>query len=190
MSEDWHKASEQTSRLRLQIEQLSKVCSSAIAKAGITNCHPDEARPVVEAVLAAYRLNLVKDEPIIRDDRWEILVTNVGDFGFEGKLCVRHRQRGTWDEWPGSESDNPPPVTARGYDLEHEITFPTLAKAIKAAETFLKRWGTGEVEWLEWDVDGQRHVVVQHTQRGVGGLHGWQDQPDPLSAADAGLASA
>ena len=134
---------------------------------------------------AEFRLNLVKDEPVIRDARWEIAVTNLGDFGFDGKLCVRHRERGTWDEWPDSESDTPSAVTARCYDLEHEVTFPSLGKAMTAARNFLKKFGAGEVEWLEWDIDGQRHVVVQHFKRGIGGLYGWEDQPDPVPPTPA-----
>lgn len=126
------------------------------------------------------RFNLVKNDPTIRDDRWEIMIENIGDFGFNGKLCVRHRQRGTWDEWPDSLSGNLSPVTARCYDLEHEVTFPSLGKAMTAARAFLKKFGAGEVEWLEWDIDSQRSVVVQHTKRGVGELHGWSDQPDPV----------
>jgi hypothetical protein len=35
------------------LDRLSIVCARAIADANITNCHPDEARPVVEAILAA-----------------------------------------------------------------------------------------------------------------------------------------
>lgn len=127
---------------------------------------------------ADFRLNLVKDEPTIRDARWIIDITNIGDFGYEGKLVVRHRTLGTWDAWPGSESDNPPPVTARGYDLEHEVTFPSLGKAMTAAKGFLKKWGAGDVEWLEWDVDGQRSIVVQHMPRE---RMGWEDQPDPTA---------
>ncbi|WP_375454838.1 hypothetical protein [uncultured Methylobacterium sp.] len=132
---------------------------------------------------ADFRLNLVKNEPTIRDARWEIVVTDLGDFGFNGKLCVRHRELGTWDEWPDPESDAP--VVKRAYDLEHEVTFPTLGKAVAATLVFLCRWGAGEVEWLEYDVDGQRYVVVQHTARGVGELHGWTDRPDPVPGAPA-----
>lgn len=136
-------------------------------------------------VEAPFKLNLVKNEPVIRDDRWEISITNLGDFGFDGKLCVRHRQLGTWDEWPDSEADAPSAITARAYDLEHEVTFSSLGKAMRAAMSFLRRFGTGEVEWLEWDVDGQRHVVVQHTHRGTGELSGWKYQPDPVAALAA-----
>ncbi|MCJ2104716.1 hypothetical protein MKK70_04855 [Methylobacterium sp. E-041] len=132
---------------------------------------------------ADFRLNLVKDEPVIRDARWEIAVTNLGDFGFDGKLCVRHRERGAWDQWPGSESDNLSPAAARCYDLEHEVTFATLGQAMAAARAFLRRWGAGEIEWLEWDIDGQRHVVVQHAARGVGTFYNWEDRPDPVPAA-------
>lgn len=35
------------------LAHLSRVCARAIADANITNCHPDEARPVVQAILAA-----------------------------------------------------------------------------------------------------------------------------------------
>ncbi len=131
---------------------------------------------------ADFRLNLVKDEPTIRDARWVIAITNLGDFGFDGKLCVRHRERGTWDAWPDAGSDNPSPVTARAYDLEHEVTFPSLGKAMTAAKGFLKRFGAGDVEWLEWDVDGQRLVVVQHMPRD---RLGWADRPDPIAAMQA-----
>lgn len=42
-----------TGFVMIDIDSLSKICARAIADANITNCYPDEARPVVEAILAA-----------------------------------------------------------------------------------------------------------------------------------------
>lgn len=61
--------------------------------------------------------------------------------------------------------------------------FRTRSAALKAAHDFIRRFGAGEVEYLEWDVDSQSMVVVGHQQRNqmLGWYKHWDDKPDPLA---------
>lgn len=129
-----------------------------------------------------YRLNLCKSTCAVRDDRWSIEITSEDS---PVDMRVEHRQHGDYYDWPEGvfEGKGPAPkACARAYDLqEKEVTLYTRGKALAAAHAFLKAYGSGEVEYLEWDINSQSMVVVGHSQRGSGGLF-WPDaRLDPLA---------
>lgn len=131
------------------------------------------------------RMNLVKSTCEVRDSRWSIHIDAADD---PCNVNVRHRQRGDYYDWPEATFEGPTgtyggicPAADRAYTMQEESCFRTRSAAMKAAHDFIRRFGAGEVEYLEWDVDSQSMVVVGHSER----RHLWwkhaDDTPDPLA---------
>lgn len=137
------------------------------------------------AARATRRLLLVKSTCEVRDDRWSIHI----DAGDEPcSVHVRHRQYGSYYDWPettfeGRDGSHGGICLAadRAYVMEEESNFHTRSVAMKAAHDFLRRFGAGEIEYLEWDVDSQSMVVVGHSPRAQMWLRHPEDKPDPLA---------
>lgn len=132
------------------------------------------------------RLNLNKSACEVRDDRWSIHI----DAGDEPcSVTVKHRQYGDYYDWPEATFMDPNgaygicAVAKRAYVMQEESNFRTRSSALKAAHDFIRRFGAGEVEYLEWDVDSQSMVVVGHSPRNgiIGWYKHWEDKPDPLA---------
>lgn len=133
------------------------------------------------------RLNLINSTCEVRDDRWSITI----DAGDEPcAVCVIHRKYGDYYEWPDETFHGVDgkyggvcPAADRAYTMQDESNFRTRSAALKAAHDFIRRFGAGEVEYLEWDVDSQSMVVVGHQQRNqmLGWYKHWDDKPDPLA---------
>lgn len=134
------------------------------------------------------RMNLCKSQCEVRDDRWRITI-DAGDDPCN--IRVIHRQHGDYYDWPETTFEGPGGVYGgickaadRAYTMQEESGFRTRSAALKAAHDFLRRFGAGEVEYLEWDVDSQAMLVVGHAERrrmsGWMPKH-WEDTPDPLA---------
>jgi hypothetical protein len=117
-------------------------------------------------------------EPILRDDRFEIRVLDRGDYGNATKLSVRHREHGDWYSWREDETS---PAYNRAYEFDHEIVFPTTSKGIAAARTYLRRFGSGNVQVLKQDMISGAWFVVSDIRRAD---LDWKDQPDPVRAPE------
>lgn len=131
-----------------------------------------------------HRLQLVKSDLTIRDNRWSIHI--------DGSECpvgvwVKHRKHGDFYDWPEDACEKVK-AAGRAYDIHDEIRFYTQGKAVAAALGFLKAYGSGEVEWLEWDVNSQTRVVTQHCDRGPGGMFWPAAKPDALDQFIKGAA--
>lgn len=127
----------------------------------------------------AYRLNLCITTCEVRDDRWAIHM-DAGDNPVG--VRVSHRQYGDFYDWPETIFDAKVKAALRAYDLtNNEVTFRTRGAALKAAHGFLKAYGAGEVEYLEWDIDSQAMVVVGHADRDRAGLWWPPAKADPLA---------
>lgn len=125
-----------------------------------------------------HRLNLCESTCEVRDDRWAIH-TDAGDDPVG--VRVTHRQHGDFYNWPEAVFDAKVKAALRAYDLtDNEVTFHTRGAALKAAHGFLKAYGSGEVEYLEWDINSQSMVVVGHQNREVG-LWWPPAKPDPIA---------
>ncbi|MBW6524464.1 hypothetical protein KZ810_13225 [Sphingomonas sp. RHCKR47] len=127
------------------------------------------------------RLQLVKDHCEVRDQRWLIPIDAA-----EEPCAVRviHRQHGDYMDWPEALEEQGVCVAAdRAYTMQEESRFYTRSAAMRAAHDFLRRFGAGEVEYLEWDIDSQSMVVVGHShRRNMNGWHSFEaDRPDPLA---------
>ncbi|WP_174298582.1 hypothetical protein [Sphingomonas bacterium] len=142
-----------------------------------------------EAVKSATsrRMNLVKSDCEVRDDRWSIRI-DAGDDPCG--VWVVHRQYGDFYDWPeasmggGDCRGGVCPAADRAYTMQDESNYRTRSAALKAAHEFLRRFGAGEVEYLEYDRDSQERVVVGHAIRRH--IRGWwskdeADTPDPLA---------
>jgi len=126
-----------------------------------------------------HRLNLCETACEVRDDRWSIHI-NADEEPVD--IRVVHRQYGDFYDWPEEVFDAKVKAALRAYDLtDHEVTFRTRGAALKAAHAFLKSYGYGEVEYLEWDINSQSMVVVGHRHRAAGGLWWNEGKPDPLA---------
>lgn len=127
----------------------------------------------------AHRLNLVESDCAVRDDRWDV---HIDSSDSPVDMRVIHRKYGDFYDWPEAVFDQKVKAALRAYDLhDKEVTFDTRGKALTAARNFLKSYGEGEVEYLEWDINSQSMVVVGHRDRGTAGLW-WPDaKPDPLA---------
>ena len=126
-----------------------------------------------------HRLDLCKTTCAVRDSRWEIHL----DAGDEPVgIRVTHRRFGDFYDWPEPVFDQKVRAAMRAYDLQdNEVTFRTRGAALEAAHAFLKSYGAGEVEYLEWDIDSQSMVVVGHTERDAAGLWWGPGKPDALA---------
>jgi hypothetical protein len=124
-----------------------------------------------------YRLNLIKTNCEVRDERWSIHL-DAGDSPVQ--MRVYHRKYGDYYDWPGAVFDTKITAALRAYDIQEEVLFYTRGRALNAAHGFLKAYGAGEVEYLEWDVDSQSMVVVGHSGRCEAGLWWPAAKPDPL----------
>lgn len=125
----------------------------------------------------AHRLQLCESDCAVRDDRWEVKIDASDD---PVNIRVAHRKHGDFYDWPEEVFDRKVRAAMRAYDLQdNEVTFHTRGKALAAAHSFLKSYGAGEVEYLEWDVNSQSMVVVGHQQRT--GLWWPEAKPDPLA---------
>ena len=111
------------------------------------------------------RLNLVKSTCEVRDSRWSIHI----DAGEDPCLVhVRHLKYGDYYDWPESvfgATGGICKAADRAYVMQEESHFRTRSRALGAAHDFLRRFGAGEVEYLEWDVDSQTMIVVGHSER-------------------------
>lgn len=131
------------------------------------------------------RMNLFKSQCEVRDDRWSVAI----DAGEEPvAVTVRHRKYGDYYDWPDAAmgpdcGGGACPAADRAYTMQDETRFGTRSAALKAAHDFIRRFGAGEVEYLEWDVDSQSMVVVGHRERKgiIGWFKHWDDKPDPLA---------
>ena len=130
-------------------------------------------------------LSLDDEEPIVRDDRFEITIHHGGDFGYQGKLRVVHAQYGEWYDWKEDETS---PVYNRAYEFEHEVTFPLPGKAVAAAKAFLKRFGSGNVQVLKQERKAGDWLIVWELRRDR--EEGWKDQPDSVLAPEPKQVSA
>lgn len=126
------------------------------------------------------RLNLCKSDCAVRDDRWKITIDASDD---PVSMRVVHRQHGDFYDWPESVFDQKVKAAMRAYDLtDSEVIFHTRGRALAAAHAFLKAYGSGEVEYLEWDINSQSMVVVGHHGRTVAGLWWPEAKPDPIAS--------
>jgi len=133
----------------------------------------------------ARRLQLVKSTCEVRDTRWSIHI-DAGDNPCS--VRVKHRQYGDYYDWPETTFEGPNgtyggicPAADRAYTMQEESYFRTRSAALKAGHDFLRRFGAGEVEYLEWDVDSQSMVVVGHAERRSTWWKHPDDMPDPLA---------
>lgn len=125
------------------------------------------------------RFNLFKNDCALRDDRWSISVLWEDD----GPCSVRvkHRKYGDYYDWP--EAAFAPAALAaclRAYDMQEEISYHTRSSALKAAKSFLRRFGAGDVEYLEHDSDSHQMIVVGHSKRAH--FHWPESKPCQLEA--------
>lgn len=129
----------------------------------------------------AHRLNLCESRCEVRDERWSIEIE-----ADDTPVSVRvvHRKFGDYYDWPeaafphGKGNTSCVRACNRAYDLTEEVTFHTRGKALAAGHAFLKSYGAGEVEYLEWDINSQSMVVVGHAPRDP-----WlRSNPDLLAA--------
>lgn len=99
----------------------------------------------------------------LRDDRW---VFHIDSSDEPCNVSVRHRLYGDFYDWPDSVFDMKVKAALRAYDIaDNEVTFRTRSAALAAAKDFLRQWGAGEVEYLEFDRDSQSMIVVNHEPR-------------------------
>lgn len=144
-----------------------------------------ELRAEIER-LQARRLLLVKSDCSVRDDRWAITIDASGE---TCSMTVTHKQYGDFYDWLevvfGHDCRGGAcPAADRAYTLQDESNFRTRSAALSAAHDFLRRFGAGEIEYLEYDADSQTKVVVGHgNRRGMRGwmAKDWDDKPDPLA---------
>lgn|GEM_PF-2091690 len=125
-----------------------------------------------------HRLDLCKSTCGVRDDRWDIHI-DAGDSPVS--IRVQHRQYGDYYDWPEAVFDQKVKAAERAYTLQDESNYDTRGRALKAAHDFLRSYGAGEVEYLEWDVNSQSMVVVGHSPRCASGLWWPEAKPDPLA---------
>ncbi len=129
------------------------------------------------------RLNLSRSRCELRDNRWSIHI-DAGDDPCN--VTVNHRRYGDYYDWPdaahgASMHGGACKAADRAYAIQDESNFRTRSAALKAASAFLRRFGAGNVEHLEWDIDGQRMVVVGHQPRARIWWKHPHDTPDPLA---------
>ena len=131
------------------------------------------------------RFQLYKSQCEVRDDRWSISI----DAGDEPcSVRVKHRLHGDYYDWPESVfGENNGGICAaadRAYVMQEESAFRTRSAALKAAHDFIRRFGAGEVEYLEFDSDRQTMIVVGHSVRRSmkWGMNYDADRPDPLAS--------
>lgn len=147
-----------------------------VPEGGIRNLTPLYAAPV--------RMRLIKSQCEVRDDRWRITI----DAGDEPcSIRVIHRKYGDYYDWP--EASMGPdcrggvcPAADRAYTMQDESRFATRSAAMKAGHDFLRRFGAGEVEYLEYDIDSQGMVIVGHAPRSQLWWKYPADTPDTLAA--------
>lgn len=130
------------------------------------------------------RFNLCKSTCEVRDSRWSIHI-DAGDDPCG--VQVKHREFGDYYDWPdsvfgGGDCRGGVCLAAdRSYTMQDESSYRTRSAAMKAAHDFLRRFGAGEVEYLEWDVDSQSMVVVGHQPRRQMWWTHPDDTPDPIA---------
>lgn len=179
--------------------ELVEMLSIAATEEGVTifdhtaeeiGLHVMDNHREVLAALSSRRMNLVKSTCEVRDERWSIHI----DAGDEPcGVRVKHRQYGDYYDWPEATFEGPGGVYGgicaaadRAYAMQEESSFRTRSAAMKAAHDFLRRFGAGEVEYLEWDVDSQSMVVVGHEPRRSMWWKHPDDKPDPLAPFHSG----
>jgi hypothetical protein len=135
--------------------------------------------------MPAARMHLVKSTCEVRDSRWSIHIDAADE---PCSVRVTHRQYGDYYDWPEATFEGPGgvyggvcPAADRAYTMQDESNFRTRSAAMKAAHDFLRRFGAGDVEYLEWDVDSQSMLVVGHAERRSMWWKHPDDTPDPLA---------
>lgn len=132
----------------------------------------------IENGVASLKLNLHKSNCELRDERWSIEIDSSDEPCF---IRVRHREYGDYYNWPEAVFDDKVKAALRAYDIEEETVFRTRSAALAVGKSFLRRWGAGDVEYLEFDSNSHSMVVVNHSsRRRICGYKFADDTEDPL----------
>lgn len=108
------------------------------------------------------KLELVTNCCAVSDDRWVIDIDATDE---PCNVTVKHREYGDYYDWPEEVFDQKVKAALRAYDIQEELRFHNRSPAVSAAVRFLNKYGTGPIEYSEFDCLSKSMVVVRQISR-------------------------